>query len=118
AWSDMVNATTAGKKQKPNIIVILADDFGIPGVSCYGGEFKTPRLDAMASAGMRFEHCFAEPLCAPSRAMLMTGRFPFRTGSIGNSAKTVTPQTETIIPKMLKHAGYTTALAGKWGQLQ
>lgn len=110
-------APTVGRS-KPNIILILADDYGIPGVGCYGGDFATPHLDAMAAQGVRFEHCFAEPLCAPSRAMLMTGRFPFRTGSIGNSAKSVTPQSEIIIPRVLKQAGYATAMAGKWGQLQ
>lgn len=114
----LLKAAPALGGPRPNIILILADDFGIPGVGCYGGGFKTPHLDAMAAEGVRFEQCYAEPLCAPSRAMLMTGRFPFRTGSIGNSARMVTPQNETIIPKMLKQAGYATALAGKWGQLQ
>ncbi len=114
----LLQAATAPGGRKTNIILILADDFGIPGVGCYGGEYKTPHLDAMAAQGVRFEHCYAEPLCAPSRAMLMTGRFPFRTGSISNNARTVTPEHETIIPQMLKKAGYATALAGKWGQLQ
>ena len=110
--------SAAPERRKPNVILIMADDYGIPGVGCYGGSFKTPHLDTMAANGVRFERCFSEPLCAPSRAMLMTGRFPFRTGSISNSAKMLTPKREVIIPKMLKQAGYATAMAGKWSQLQ
>ena len=103
---------------QPNIILILADDLGIPGVGCYGGIYKTPRLDAMAREGVRFEYCFSAPLCAPSRAMLMTGRFPFRTGVVDNGiGDKATPKTETIIAKILKQAGYVTAMAGKWHQL-
>lgn len=113
-----LQAVTTPGGRKPNIILILADDLGIPGVGCYGGEYATPNLDAMAKEGVRFERCYSEPLCAPSRVMLMTGRFPFRTGATSNSARMVTPQRETIIPKMLKQAGYATAMAGKWSQLQ
>ncbi|HBC88182.1 MAG TPA: hypothetical protein DCZ94_14625 [Lentisphaeria bacterium] len=112
-----LESATAAAGRKPNIILLLADDYGIPGVGCYGGEFKTPSLDAMAKGGVRFEHCFSEPLCAPSRVMLMTGRFPFRTGAVSNTGKAITPQKETIIPKVLKEAGYATALAGKWSQM-
>ncbi len=103
--------------QKPNIILLMADDYGMTGVGCYGGEFKTPHLDEMAKTGVRFEHCFSAPLCAPSRAMVMTGRFNFRTGSTGNSARAITPETETSIARTLRNAGYTTAVAGKWSQL-
>ena len=67
---------------------------------------------------MRFDYCFAAPLCAPSRAMLMTGRYPFRTGVLDNSTgPVVTPQKEVSIAKVLKQAGYATAVAGKWRQL-
>lgn len=103
---------------QPNIILILADDLGIPGVGCYGGIYKTPRLDSMAREGMRFEYCFSAPLCAPSRAMLMTGRFPFRTGVVDNDTGfKVTPEKEIIITRLLKQAGYVAAVAGKWHQL-
>ncbi|CAN5367548.1 sulfatase-like hydrolase/transferase [soil metagenome] len=113
-WLQAAN-TTPGVK--PNIILILADDIGIPGLGCYGGEFTTPHLDNMAKAGMRFDQCFTQSLCAPSRAMLMTGRFPFRTGAVSNSARSLRPTKETVIPKILKEAGYATALAGKWSQM-
>ncbi|HOK05442.1 MAG TPA: sulfatase-like hydrolase/transferase [Victivallales bacterium] len=102
---------------KANIILILADDLGITGLNCYGGAFKTPNLDAMAKTGIRFENCFSAPLCAPSRAMIVTGKYNFRTKSSGNNARAVTPETETIISKVLKNAGYTTAVSGKWSQL-
>ena len=68
----------------PNIIFILADDFGLPDIGCYGSAYKTPNLDALAAGGTRFEYCFAAPLCAPSRAMCMFGRYGFRTGVTDN----------------------------------
>lgn len=103
---------------RPNIIFILADDYGIPGVGCYGGAYKTPNLDALAAGGVRFERCFAAPLCAPSRALCMFGRFAFRTGVLDNGCgAAATPQKEVCIAKTLKQAGYATALAGKWSQL-
>jgi arylsulfatase A len=104
--------------QKPNIIFILADDYGIPGVGCYGGAFKTPNIDALAAGGVRFERCYAAPLCAPSRALCMFGRYAFRTGVLDNGlGAAATPAKEISIASTLKRAGYATALAGKWSQL-
>lgn len=104
---------------KPNIIFILADDFGIGNVSCYGADnFKTPNLDALAKGGMRFDHCYAAPLCGPSRALLMTGRYAFRTGMTGNqTGDRLKPANETMMPSALKPAGYVTGMCGKWAQL-
>src|SRR5438093_13289760 len=70
--------SAAAKSDRPNIVFILADDIGIPGIGCYGGSFKTPNIDALAAGGIRFEHCFAAPLCSPSRPMLMRGRLAVR----------------------------------------
>lgn len=104
---------------KPNIVFILADDYGIPGVSCYGGEFKTPNLDALAAGGIRFERCFSAPLCGPSRALGMFGRYAFRTGVLTNeSGPAAKPDKEISIAKVLKQAGYATGLSGKWNQLE
>jgi arylsulfatase A len=112
------SATGAASAVKPNILFILADDYGIPGVGCYGGAFKTPNLDSLAAGGVRFERCFSAPLCAPSRALGMFGRFAFRTGVLDNGCgAAATPQKEVCISKTLKQAGYATALAGKWSQL-
>jgi len=103
---------------KPNIIFILADDYGIPGVGCYGGAFKTPNLDSLAAGGVRFEQCFSAPLCAPSRALCMFGRYAFRTGVLDNGCGAAAkPDKEVCIAKTLKQAGYATAFAGKWSQL-
>lgn len=103
---------------KPNIIYILADDFGLPDIGCYGSVYKTPNLDALAAGGMRFEYCYAAPLCAPTRAMGMFGRYGFRTGVTDNGlGAAATPQSEVCIAKVLKQAGYATAVAGKWSDL-
>jgi arylsulfatase A-like enzyme len=111
----VATAETAGK---PNIIFILADDLGIPAIGCYGGAYKTPNLDALAASGTRFENCFAAPLCAPSRALLMTGRYAFRTGVIDNGhGALATPDKDGCVALLLKEAGYKTAVAGKWRQL-
>jgi len=109
-----------GGGQRPNIIFIFSDDYGIGGVGCYGSDkYKTPNLDALAKAGMRFEYCFSAPLCAPSRAMCMTGRYAFRTGVVDNgTGGRAMPDKETTIAKVLKQAGYATAESGKWRQLQ
>ena len=105
--------------QKPNFIFILADDLGIGSVSSYGADhFKTPNIDKLADSGIRFEHCYASPLCGPSRAFLMTGRYAFRTGMTGNSTgELLSPAHEIMMPTVLKQAGYVTAQVGKWAQL-
>ena len=60
----------------PNILLIMADDVGVDVLGCYGGEsYKTPRLDALAAGGMRFEHCYSMPVCHPTRITLMTASF-------------------------------------------
>lgn len=106
---------TAGK---PNIIFILADDLGIPGVGCYRGAFKTPNLDKLAATGIRFEYCYAAPVCAPSRSLAMFGRYAFRTGVTNNKGGgRASPDKEVCIAKTMRTAGYATAVAGKWRQL-
>jgi len=104
---------------KPNIIFILADDWGLDRTGCYGADtFKTPHLDALAAGGLRFQTCYATPYCGPTRAELMTGRYPFRTGALGNGlAASVDPKREFGLPAMLRQTGYATALAGKWRQM-
>jgi len=105
--------------RKPNLIFILADDLGIGNVSCYGADnFKTPHIDSLAKSGIRFTHCYASPLCGPSRALLMTGRYAYHTGMTGNdSGPLLKPANETMMPGVLKSAGYVTGMCGKWGQL-
>jgi len=112
-------ATAETAPEKPNIIFILADDLGIGSVSSFGADnFKTPNIDKLAASGIRFQHCYASPLCGPSRALLMTGRYAFRTGMTSNTTgPLVSPANEIMMPKVLKQAGYYTAQVGKWNQL-
>jgi len=104
---------------KPNIIFILADDLGIGEVSCYGADnYMTPHIDQLAREGMRFTHAYTPSLCGPSRAAILTGRYLFRTGATNqDSTGLMKPSVETMMPKILKPAGYVTAAIGKWGQL-
>jgi arylsulfatase A-like enzyme len=68
---------------KPNVIFILADDLGYAELSCNGGEaYKTPHLDALAKGGVRFSNFYTVPLCGPSRALILTGRYGFRTRAV------------------------------------
>ena len=114
----IVVTLAAQAAERPNIIVILSDDVGLGDIGCSGGPFKTPQIDALAKGGLRFENTYSTPLCGPSRCQLLTGRYPFRTGLINNqSHNAIQPSRETMIPTVLKKAGYATASAGKWGQL-
>jgi arylsulfatase A len=109
----------SGSASKPNIIFILADELGIGNVSCYGADnFKTPNIDQFAREGTRYTHCYTAPLCGPSAALILTGRYAFRTGATSQDAtKLMKPSVETMMPTYLKTAGYVTASLGKWGQL-
>lgn len=104
--------------RKPNIVFIMADDLGLDGIGCYGGGFKTPNIDALAAGGTRFEYCYSAPVCGPSRALLLTGRYAFRTGMTSNDTGNVMdPAKEIMWPTVLKPAGYVTASVGKWSQM-
>jgi arylsulfatase A len=113
----------AAESTKPNIIFVLADDLGMDGVSCYGADsHKTPHIDALASSGLRFRTCYASPLCGPSRCLLMSGRYAFRTGGITNQSwraggPGAKSADEYPIPRLMKQAGYATGQAGKWRQI-
>ncbi len=112
-------APTAGKV--PNIVFVLADDLGIECLSTYGGSsHSTPHIDRLAAEGMQFSHCFSNPFCSPSRASLLTGRYPFSNGlnqvlfSEKKQAKFYLRPTQPSFARQLKQAGYATAIAGKW----
>lgn len=104
--------------KKTNIIYILADDLGIGDVSCYGSDSnKTPHIDQLAKGGLQFLHSYTAPLCGPSRSMILTGRYAFRTGGVNQDmVAAIQPANEVLIPAVLKTAGYTTSLVGKWSQ--
>jgi arylsulfatase len=125
-------AASAEAKKKPNIVYILADDLGYAEVGCYGQKkIRTPNIDKLASEGMKFtQHYSGNPVCAPSRCALMTGKHTGHTQVRGNKqvggtegwklGSTIGGQwpikADTItIAKILKKAGYTTGAFGKWG---
>lgn len=109
----------ASPSNKPNIVVILTDDLGYGDLECYGHpHIKTPHLNAMAKNGIRFTSFYsAAPVCSPSRVGLMTGRSPNRAGIydfIPGNRNIYMRASEVTIPQLLKKAGYSTCLSGKW----
>jgi arylsulfatase A-like enzyme len=103
---------------KPNIVYIVADDLGWKDVGFHGSDIKTPNIDRLAETGARLEQFYAQPMCTPTRAALMTGRYPFRYGlqtAVIPSGHTYGLATdEWLLPQTLKEAGYETAIIGKW----
>lgn len=104
--------------QKPNIVYIIADDLGRADVGFHGSDIKTPALDKLAQGGVQFEQFYVQPMCTPTRAALMTGRYPLRYGLqtlvIPASMSYGLPTDEWLLPQALKDAGYTNAIIGKW----
>ncbi|GMU20012.1 MAG: sulfatase [Phycisphaerae bacterium] len=110
-------------ERPPNFVILYADDLGYGDLSCYGHPtIRTPALDRMAAEGMRFTQFYsAAPVCTPSRAALMTGRYPVRNGMAGNVRRVLFPDSKGGIPddeitiaEALKSKGYATACIGKW----
>jgi len=102
---------------KPNFVIVFTDDQGYEDVGCFGSpDIRTPRLDEMAAEGMKFTSFYAQPICGPSRAALMTGCYPLRVAERGN-VKQVHPilhSDEITVAEILKSQGYATACFGKW----
>ncbi|MFT4640242.1 MAG: arylsulfatase A [Verrucomicrobiales bacterium] len=105
-------AVSAVDAKKPlNVILIMADDSAVDNYSCYGSDFfSTPRLDALAKGGAKFNHCYSEPVCTSSRVKIMTGR-----DGIRNYVQFGTlDKDEITFGTMMKQTGYASAIAGKW----
>ena len=105
--------------QKPNIVYIFADDLGYGDLSCYGAkDINTPNIDQIAKEGIKFTEFYsASSVCSPSRAALLTGRYPQRMGIntvFFPESFTGIPDTEITIPEILKEKGYATGIVGKW----
>ncbi|RMG37860.1 MAG: N-acetylgalactosamine 6-sulfate sulfatase [Planctomycetota bacterium] len=128
AVGDDVRATgardgaVAGRSDRPNVLIILVDDLGYGDLSCYGArDLRTPNIDALVAAGMRFDNFYANcPVCSPTRAALLTGRYQELVGVPGvirthpeNNWGYLSPKA-VLLPAVLKPLGYTTAIIGKW----
>ena len=97
------------RAERPNVVLIMADDMGYSDIGCFGGEIDTPRLDALADGGLRFARFYSQNMCVVSRACLLTG--VYHTTSLRRKA--ISPRCPTLA-ESLRDAGYFTAMTGKW----
>ncbi|QDS94197.1 Arylsulfatase [Roseimaritima multifibrata] len=106
-----VSRLVAEEVSPPNVILIMADDIGRECFGCYGSEqYRTPNIDRLAKEGMRFEHCYSQPLCTPSRVKIMTGLSNVR----NYSGFSILNRDQKTIGHHMQEAGYRTLVAGKW----
>jgi len=113
-----LNTSSRPASKKPNIVFILLDNVGWGNFEVYGGTIPTPRIDKLASEGVRFTNYNVEVQCTPSRSAILTGRHPVRSGTFrvsypGEGLSGMAPW-EYTIAELLSDAGYATALYGKW----
>tara|TARA_R110002049_G_scaffold285698_4_gene467029 strand:- start:177122 stop:178402 length:1281 start_codon:yes stop_codon:yes gene_type:complete len=106
-----LSASAVTGADQPNIVLIMADDIGYECYGAYGGtSYATPNIDRLAASGIRFNHCYSQPLCTPSRVKIMTGKSNVR----NYAAFSILKKGETTFGHMMRSAGYRTAIAGKW----
>ncbi|MBU2950885.1 arylsulfatase [Tamlana agarivorans] len=114
--SSVLAQNKALKNSKPNVILIMTDDQGYGDLSCHGNSvLKTPSLDRLHSESIRFTNFHVSPFCTPTRAALMTGRYPARTGAYRTSSgRTMLHTDEQTIANVFSENGYKTGMVGKW----
>ena len=106
-----ISCTQHGENKPPNIVLIMADDMGYECIGANGNtEYQTPNIDRLSEEGIRFEHCYSQPLCTPSRVKIMTGKFNYRNYE---DFGYLNPNQQTF-GNLLQDAGYATCIAGKW----
>lgn len=114
----LAGPTLAQESKRPNIVYIVADDLGWADIGFRGSDIQTPNIDRLAAGGLELNDFYVEPMCTPTRAALMTGRYPMRyglqTGVIPSGGLYGLDTEELLLPQALKAAGYETALVGKW----
>jgi arylsulfatase A-like enzyme len=118
AWVAASPLAAGEAKSKPNIVVLLLDDLGYTDVGFNGGDIKTPNIDRLAGSGVKLGAFYVQPVCSPTRAALLTGRYPMRhglqVGVVRPWAQYGLPLEERTLAQALKAAGYVTAIVGKW----
>ncbi|MFN9299519.1 MAG: sulfatase-like hydrolase/transferase, partial [Acidobacteriota bacterium] len=102
--------------KRPNVILVITDDQGFGDLSLHGNkQLRTPNLDRLAGEGARFERYYSSPVCSPTRACLLTGRYNYRTGVVDTYlGRSMMRPGETTLAEMLRKAGYRTGIFGKW----
>jgi len=112
AFSVAALCGAVGAAERPNFVLLVLDDLGYSDLGCYGGEIRTPNIDALAAGGLRFTRFHNASRCCPSRASLMTGLYPHQVG-LARNGRDLSRDAATVA-ELLRDAGYRTAMSGKW----